>query len=328
MRSFMSNQYLLNTFCVALIICLVQCTSINTSKEVGKRSEVQVQKLYSLDPKSAVESLVRNISLHVLKMMEHTEMNPKAHVLTISEQKLLKKAFTMLPPLHMSVLKNHLRNISFLDNMPIAAVTSPVNEKDDFRLFDIIFNASILKQTASEWLTEKERKCFKKDSSGISVSIEAGSMNALVYVLLHEATHIVDGAKRILPQQWKDNNRNSIIPGIAATTWSNSLTLLPAFEHHILKTNRYRHGGKVFSWDQALSVYSALKRTPLVSIYSTSSWHEDLAEYLTVYHFTNKLGQPFKIILNENRKVIFSYEPMESELVGSRQVYMNMFYNH
>ena len=35
-------------------------------------------------------------------------------------------------------------------------------------------------------------------------------------------------------------------------------------------------------------VYQALRRTPFVSLYSTSSQHEDLAEYLTVYDFTQK----------------------------------------
>ncbi len=78
--------------------------------------------------------------------------------------------------------------------------------------------------------------------------------------------------------------------------------------------------------DEALPVYSALKCTPLVSLYSTSNWHEDFAEYLTVYHFTYKLGQPFSIILKENGKVIFSYKPMESDLVRGRLNFMGLFY--
>ena len=286
---------------------------------------MQIQKLYEHDPKTVIEGRVRNTSEHVLKIFEQAGMNPKAHELTPSERKVVDKAFAMLPPLHKKVLQDHLRSISFLDNMPVSAMTSPVNDNDEFKLFDITF-PSILKQTASEWLTEKERSCFNKDSSSISVSVEAGSINALVYVLIHEATHIVDGATRILPQQWKNANEKSVIPEVAASTWSNWLNLLPTFQNSLLNTTRYRKGGKIFTMEEALPVYLALKRTHLVSLYSTSNWHEDLAEYLTVYHFTYKLDQPFSIILKENGKVILSYKPMESNLVRSRLDFMDLFY--
>jgi hypothetical protein len=288
---------------------------------------VQLLELYELNPKTVIEKRIGNTPGRVLKIFEQAGMNPKAHELTPSERIVVDSAFAMLPPLHKKVLKEHLRSISFLDNMPVSAMTSPVNDNDEFKLYDITFHASVLKQTTSEWLTEKERTCFNKDSSSISVSVEAGSINALVFILIHEATHIVDGATRILPQQWKHDNEKSVIPAVAASTWSNWLNLLPAFQNSLLNTTRYRKGGKIFTMEEALPVYSALKRTPLVSIYGASNWHEDLAEYLTVYHFVYKLGQPYCIILKENGKVILSYKPLESNLVRSRLDFMNLFYN-
>ena len=309
-----------------LLICTAQCSNKNKSNDASRRTKEQIQKIYELDPQTVIEGRVQNTSDHVLKIFEQAGMNPKAHELTPSERKVVDQAFAMLPPLHKKVLKDHLRGISFLDNMPVSAMTSPVNDNDEFKLFDITFHASILKQTASEWLTEKERSCFSKNNSAISVSIEAGSINALVFVLFHEATHIVDGATGILPQQWKNGNEKSVVPAVAANTWSNWLNLLPSFQNSLLNTTRYRKGGKIFTMEEALPVYSALKRTPLVSLYSTSNWHEDLAEYLTVYHFTHKLGQPFCITLKENDKVILSYKPMESDLVKSRLDIMDLFY--
>jgi len=326
MKSFLSNQFLFNALFFILLICSVQCTNQNTLNDASRRTKVQIQKLYEHDPKTVIEGRVRNTSKHVLKRFEQAGMNPKAHELTPSERKVVDKAFAMLPPLHRKVLQDHLRSISFLDNMPVSAMTSPVNDNDEFKLYDITFHASILKQTASKWLTEKERSCFNKDSSSISVSVEAGPINALAYVLLHEATHIVDGATGILPQQWKKANEKFVIPAVAAGTWSNWLNLLPVLQNSLLNTTRYRKGGKIFTMKEALPVYSALKRTPLVSLYSASNWHEDLAEYLTVYHFTYKLGQPFSIILKENGKVMLSYKPMESNLVRTRLDFMDLFY--
>ena len=321
------GKYFRNAIFFILFVCSAQCSSPNTSNDASRRTNLQIQKFYELDPKTVIEGRVRNTSEHVLKIFKQAGMSPKAHELTPSERKVVDKAFAMLPPLHKKVLKDHLRSISFLDNMPVSAMTSPVNDNDEFKLFDITFHASILKQTASGWLTEKERSCFNKDNSSISVSVEAGSINALVYVLLHEATHIVDGATGILPQQWKNVNEKSVIPAVAASTWSNWLNLLPAFQHSLLNETRYRKGGKIFTMEEALPVYSALKRTPLVSLYSGSNWHEDLAEYLTIYHFTYKLGQPFHIILKENGKVILSHKPMESNLVKSRLDFMEVFYD-
>lgn len=327
MKSFLSNQFLFKVLFFFLIIFSAQCTSQDTPDNTSRRTKAQIHELYELDPKTAIEGRVGNTPEQVLKTFEWTGMNPKAHELTPLERIVVDSAFAMLPPLHRKVLKDHLRSISFLDNMPVSAMTSPVNDHDEFKLYDITFHASILKQTVSEWLTEKERTCFNKGSSPISVSVEAGSINALVFILIHEATHIVDGATRILPQQWKNDNEKTVIPTVAASTWSNWLNLLPAFQNSLLNTTRYRKGGKIFTMEEAFPVYSALKRTPLVSIYSASNWHEDLAEYLTVYHFKYKLGQPYSIILKKNGKVILSYKPMESNLVRSRLNFMNLFYS-
>ena len=83
--------------------------------------------------------------------------------------------------------------------MPNTALTSTINPDDSFRLFDITFRAGILKQNLSEWITEKERTCFDTTGSNISVSIEAGTLDAMTYVLLHETTHVVDGSLEITP---------------------------------------------------------------------------------------------------------------------------------
>ena len=75
------------------------------------------------------------------------------------------------------------------------SATSPANPPDPFRLFDIPVNSAILRQDVSEWLTQKERTCFQPPGSALSASVEARSkVDALFYVLLHEATHVVDGS--------------------------------------------------------------------------------------------------------------------------------------
>ena len=123
-------------------------------------------------------------------------------MLTDRDRRSLKAAIDALPPLHRKVLAERLRSINFLDRMPNTALTSTVNRDERVnKVFDITVNASILGQNASEWLTQKERSCFDAAGSRMSVSIDAGTeLPALVYVLLHEATHVLDATLHITPE--------------------------------------------------------------------------------------------------------------------------------
>ena len=78
--------------------------------------------------------------------------------------------------------------------------------------------------------------------------------------------------------------------------------------------------------DQAESVYRSLRRTPFASLYGSSNWYDDLAEYVAVYHFTEVLKQPFRILIRKEGKVVFDYEPMKSDLVRSRAGQIKRFY--
>ena len=78
--------------------------------------------------------------------------------------------------------------------------------------------------------------------------------------------------------------------------------------------------------DRAESVYEALRRTPFASLYGSSNWHDDLAEYVTWYHLTQKLGQPYRIVIRDAGKETFAYEPMKSPIVRNRFDQMDTFY--
>ena len=116
----------------------------------------------------------------VVRLFEEAGMSPNVHLLTATERRLVVNALAALPPLHQRVLKAHLRSLSFLDDMPNTALTSTVEPKGPGPLFDITIRAGVLQQTASEWLTEKERTCFTATDSTIQVAIEAGVRPALV----------------------------------------------------------------------------------------------------------------------------------------------------
>jgi hypothetical protein len=253
---------------------------------------------------------------------------PKAHDLTATERRKLSEAFAALPPLHRRVLGERLRSVSFLEGMPNTALTSTVNPDEPYRLFDITIRAAILGQDVSEWLTEKERSCFKAAGSPLSVSVEAGELDAILYVLLHEGTHVVDSCLRITPAMRSGGQPGGDTPPTVFTegVWSERTIPVPQYRDPLLERIRFRAGGETLAIDQAQSVYAALRRTPFVSLYGSSNWYDDLAEYLALYQLTEVLKQPYRIVIRKESEEVFVYEPMKSPIARSRLGQMKRFY--
>jgi hypothetical protein len=313
-----------------LLLVFTGAASGQANDDLSASQRAETSRRFGLDPTSALDSRVRETPAAVLKMFEEDGLaRPTPHVLTVGERRQLAAAFAALPPLHRRVLRERLLGVSFLDGMPNTALTSPINPDDPYRLFHITIRAAILHQNASEWLTEKERTCFAAAGSPLSVSIEAGKRDALVYVLLHEATHVVDASLGITPAFPRSSAPPSGgMPSTAFTDgiWSERIVPAPAYHDPLRERIRFRPGGATLPIDQSEAVYGSLRRTPFVSLYGSSNWYDDLAEYVAVYHWTQVLKQPFRIVLRQAGKKILVYEPMKSALVRGRIDQMQRFY--
>ncbi|MCW3052152.1 MAG: secreted protein [Chthonomonadales bacterium] len=283
---------------------------------------------YGLDPTSSLDSRVQDTSATVLKMFEEAGVaRPSSHLLTEGERLQLSAAFAALPPLHRQILSERLRSVNFLEGMPNTALTSTVNPNESVRLFDITIRASIFRQNVSEWLTEKERSCFDAQGSPLSVSIEAGQRDAIVYVLLHEATHVVDGVLGITPPFSPSQEPPTETASTAFTSgiWSDRTTPASLYRDSLRERIHY-YSGKTLPIDQANEVYASLHRTPFASLYGATNWSDDLAEYVALYHWTAVFKQPYRIVIRKEGKEVFVYEPMKSNLVRSRIAQMKPFY--
>lgn len=262
----------------------------------------------------------------VFKKFVDAGMSPTNHMLKETEQQKVAHAFSLLPPLHLKILKEHLHSISFMDNMPNTALTSPIEPEGATKEFNITFRSVILRETISEWATWKEKTLY--DTSGnpsLQVQIDAGNLDAFVYVLLHEATHVVDAVLKLTPQA---EDADSLVAPTAYTKNIWRLLNLPEakFTYPILEKTRFR-GGKVQPIASAEEIYNSLEKTPFVSLYGMASWHEDLAELITIYHLTNKLKQPFVVYIKENGEIKSQFEPMKSRLVKRRMKLLDIFYS-
>ena len=63
-----------------------------------------------------------------------------------------------------------------------------------------------------------------------------------------------------------------------------------------------------------------------MSLYGSSNWSDDLAEFVALYHLTEVLKQPYRIVIRRRGEEIFVYEPMKSDIVRGRVGHMKRFY--
>jgi hypothetical protein len=298
---------------------------LNSNQDDGK---TQTWLQYELDPSTEITARIGETPPVVLQMFRDAGMSPRIHELTDAEHQALTRAFRILPPLHQRILAERLRCVSFLDDMPNTALTSTVNPEESFLLFDITIRAAILHQTVSDWLTEKEMTCFEPGESPFHVSVEAGELDAVAYVLLHEVSHVMDRVLGITPPVGNDGKplEDPAAHAFTAGIWDDRSTASLAYRQLLLEQVSFRPGGKPFAPNQAIDAYTALRKTPYASLYGSSNWFEDFAEFMTVYHMTEKLGQPFRIVVRRDGREMLKYEPMQSDLVRRRTGQLDCFY--
>lgn len=261
----------------------------------------------------------------VFTMFREAGMAPVNHELTVLELAKIEKAFAVLPPLHQKILKGHLHSISFMDNMPNTALTSPVESPDSTKYFNITFRAGILHETISEWATWKERSCYEASTTPTyELSIEAGGLDAIVYVLLHEATHVLDAILKITPPVLDREELLSPTP-LTEGIWYKMNVPNEKYIDSLLEKTRFR-SGKIVPIASAPEVYNALRKTPFVSLYGMASWAEDFAELATIYHLTKKMNQPFFVSVRENGLELTRFEPMKNKWVKRRLKKLALLY--
>lgn len=269
---------------------------------------------------------VSETSPDILHSFQEMGMDPVNHVLTPFEKEIVEQAFLYLPPLHKKILIDHLHGISFLDHMPNTALTSPVPGAENEKLFFITFRSEILHQTISEWATWKENSCYiANEDSEFEVVVEAGNLNALVYILLHEASHVVDAVLGISSDSVNGQTELSATSSFTDGIWDSMNSPKEEYRNPVLDETRFR-GGTIVPKSQATSIYGSLNKTPFVSLYGMASWYEDFAELATIYHLSKILHQPYEIVVKKDGIKEFSFQPLENKEVIKRIKNLDMLY--
>ncbi len=281
----------------------------------------RAQKADPIDPSQRIQTAPES----VFKMFRQAGMQPVDRKLTPTQIAKVRNAFSQLPPLHQRILKQHLQSISFMDNMPNTALTSLIDSGGGTKRFNITFRAGLLDETISKWATWKENTCFKPaGKAGYQVRVEGGTMDAILYVLLHESTHVVDAVREITPRFAQKDSVVKPTPFIK-DVWRTVNVPEDRYIDSLLEKTRFR-SGQLVAISLAPKVYHKLSKTPFPSLYGMAAWSEDLAELATIYHLTTRLNQPFHVVVTKDNVELARFEPMKNVLVRRRLDQLAAFY--
>lgn len=256
----------------ALIVATL-CAGISTYTGISQTPS-DVAPIHNVAHQDPLEDRARSAPEGLLKRFsKELNVNLSPHVVTSAEEATLAHALAQLTPFQREVLQKRLRAIYFIDGLPNNALTFPDGGSATEPTYSIAIRSGVLHETISELVTRKERTLFDSANSELSVTVDAGTLNAMVYVLLHEATHIVDRAVGATPDPTHPGGNHPLVSGI----WRDDRTPVDEYRLPILMDIAWRHG-RAMSITHAADLCKSLSRTPFVSVYASCDSHDDLAE--------------------------------------------------
>ena len=221
-------------------------------------------------------------------------------------------------------MEERLVGIYFINNFLGSGFTDYIISEDNKIYTLLILNPSVFRSDLSSWLTYRENTCFIS-SPEHRIEVDCGKeYRGLMYILLHETTHVVDYIQLhtpfVEPDMVKIGNFRTDKTAFTDGFWEDYSS--PAEDHNYSYRGNLTFygmgGGPKINISDAAEVYKQLSESPFISLYGSMSWAEDFAELVTFYHLTEKLKQPYTIKFFKGKETPYNLEPAKSPNVLKR----------
>jgi len=258
---------------------------------------------------------------HLLKYIKYLDAREdyRAYIPDKSVSQQMKQIIQKLPPLNIRALEEGVSAIYFIENFMGSGMTDWLIDDNGKIHTYVILNPDVLRMNMSELLTKKEQSAFVHGLQTVSITPDGSS---LLYILLHESVHVADYIYRITDcvefTVCSFQNRMSVMPDFGIDVWKTGIQPVSSYSF-TGKVSFYGLGNK-YSGD-VHRVYSDLLTSPFVSLYSSLSRTEDIAELLTFYHLTYILKKKYAIRLDNKE-----FFPADNPVVKKRLAKIKIFY--
>ncbi len=313
----MSIKKIIMSFFCFVTGCFLSCSTVPTRETLLNDGYHNVSN-YKFDPASKLDSRIQIIPDSTLKLlMEYDQKNDyQPYLPTISEMKMFTEYCKAIPPVNREIMQSSIVRIYFIKNF-LGAGMADYLLSEDRRVYAILYiNPQVFTTGISEWITYRENSMFIKNDN-IHLNIDCGrKYTALMYLLLHETSHIVDYVQPRTPFVEPDfaavqGLSGSMTPFVEGV-WD-SYDVLNKKAEITENKKLYPYGIYPASIDasEISSLYKKISLTPLMSANSARNWAEDFADMITFYHLAEQLKQPFTITISEKGAEDVVYTPMK-----------------
>ncbi len=266
---------------------------------------------------------------HLKKMDGKTDYEP--YTPDAKQKGEISRYLRLLPKLNLDVMKDRLVGIYFIKNFLGSGLADFIMDDQGRVYCYLIINPAVFEKGLSEWMTYREKTCFISDDPSYDIAVKCGSRySGLMYILTHETTHIVDYVRSITP--WTDEGiRKAKRVTLTETdftrgTWKSYDETASPFPFRKNVTFYGIGGGPKIKLSESEALYREFAVSPFPTLYGTLNWAEDLAEMVTFYHISEKLGQGFSIEVRKNGKAVYALEPFRGSAVRERIRLIDDFY--
>ncbi len=328
------DWFRISVITILLTTFLFSCTPTKTFHEKNRNIPAKKMENYSFLPDSPLIDRIDISSDIVLDYMKNMDKDDTYSIYKLSEVELQQFGYylQLLPVTYKKILQERLLGIYFIENLLGSGLADSVVAGSDEIYSILILNPIVLKKSLTELLTYKENTCFNNDNENIGLEIKVSDdYLGLLYILLHESTHIVDYIKGITPfvepDMVKLYGENKDASPFTTEYWDDYRQFKDSIPGRYRgKINFYSNMKNLkISNTEILEVYSDFSKTPFATLYSYSNWAEDLADYCTVYYLTRIMKLDYRICIYNKNEQVFTYEPFNNPLILERVDRLKLF---
>lgn len=325
---------------ILLVTLALLTTCVSSSKKIifDYLDEIPAKNLenYDFDQASSIISRLTDTPDFVLDYLKEMDnvYNYTSYYPTDEEIEIIESYIELLPQLHQKTLEEKLLGIYFINDFIGSGMADYVLDKEKNIYSILILNPETLNHDISTWMTHRENTCFINDNDQVKIQFECGSEYlGLMYILLHETTHIVDYIHEFTP--YVEENIKTINKGVVKKVTPFIENIWNEYNVPVVEYDKEFHenitfyglgGGPKLSISSAQDIYDQLVELPFASLYGSRNWAEDFAEMAMWYHFTEKLGQPYEIKIYINSELLKIYKPMDFKNVMNRFHILEILY--
>jgi len=247
------------------------------------------------------------------------DARPQAAVADETFRQDVRRAIAELPAPVREAVKGKLIGIFLVRNLGTTGYTEVVVAQQGRPVAGfVVLDVGLLRQTANEWATAKERTVFRDDGGGrLQVTLEEkssdNSQNAIQFILLHEFGHVVSIGEGFHPD-WLDEAKpvGAIEDYVFyALSWRKVKDGSEAslFEDVFPERREVRFYGEArLKSSQMAEVYRRLAKTNFVSLYAATGPFEDFAESFALYVHSRLMKKPYRVEITQGGREVFTYE--------------------